>query len=149
MAHSDKLNRYVVTRHFKMESIRTAKRLIQMGDWLVKLDLKDAYFTVSIHLSHQKISQALVAGPDVGIQSRTVWCSIHLFDSSVHTEEAGIQIDLLLRQYADIGKISSGGSRKTLSHSNGATSGSRVYNQPELEFHGFLLNSHNMTIAKF
>ena len=104
MARSDKLNRYLVTRHFKMESIRTAKRLIQMGDWLVKLDSKDAYFTVPIHPSHQKISQALVAGPDMGIQSPTVWCSIHLFDSSVHTEEAGIQIDLLLRQYADIGK---------------------------------------------
>ena len=45
------LNSYVVTRHFKMESIRTAKGLMQSGDWLVKLDLKDAYFSVPIHPS--------------------------------------------------------------------------------------------------
>ena len=48
------LNRYVVTRHFKMESIRTVKGLMRKGDWLVKLDLKDAYLTVPIHSSHQK-----------------------------------------------------------------------------------------------
>ena len=48
------LNKYVIARHFKMESIRTAKGLMQTGDWLVKLDLKDAYFSVPIHPSSQK-----------------------------------------------------------------------------------------------
>ena len=51
----ESLNKYVVTGctcHFKMESIRTVKGLMQKGDWLV--NLKDSYFTISIHPSHQK-----------------------------------------------------------------------------------------------
>ena len=48
------LNRWIVVRHFKMESIRTVKKLLMPRDWLVKLDLKDAYLTVPIHNSHQK-----------------------------------------------------------------------------------------------
>ena len=52
--------------------------------------------------------------------------------SGVHTEEAGNQINPLPRRYADNGK-KQGGSKETSSHSNGATSGSRVYNQPEEE----------------
>ena len=31
------LNRYVTTHYFKIESIRTVKRLKQGGDWLIKL----------------------------------------------------------------------------------------------------------------
>jgi hypothetical protein len=48
------LNNYISCPHFKMESIRTAKDLIRQGDWLQKLDLKDAYLTVPIHHSYQK-----------------------------------------------------------------------------------------------
>ena len=47
-------NWWIVPRHFKMESIRTVKGLLMPGDWLVKLDLKDAYLSVLIHASHQK-----------------------------------------------------------------------------------------------
>lgn len=47
------LNRHVITHHFKMESIRSVKGLIQEGDWLLKLDLKDAYLTVPICPDHQ------------------------------------------------------------------------------------------------
>jgi Reverse transcriptase (RNA-dependent DNA polymerase) len=31
-----------------------AKSLIQTGDWFAKLDLKDAYLTVPVHVDHQK-----------------------------------------------------------------------------------------------
>ena len=43
------LNRFVSAPHFKMESIRTVKGLIRQGDWMAKLDLKDAYLTVPVH----------------------------------------------------------------------------------------------------
>ena len=46
--------RHVITHHFKMESIRTVNGLIQEGDWLMKLDLKDAYLTVPICQDHQE-----------------------------------------------------------------------------------------------
>ena len=51
------LNRFVAAPHFKMESIKTVKGLIQEGDWMVKLDLKDAYLAIPIHAQHQKFLQ--------------------------------------------------------------------------------------------
>jgi len=48
------LNQYVIAPHFKMESIKSVKGLIQKGDWLTKLDLKDAYLTVPVHPGYQK-----------------------------------------------------------------------------------------------
>ena len=43
------LNRFVHTEHFKMKSIHILKDLLKAGDWIVKVDLKDAYFMVPIH----------------------------------------------------------------------------------------------------
>ena len=40
--------------HFKMEGIHTLKSLLQKGDWLVKIDLKDTYFSVPISKEQRK-----------------------------------------------------------------------------------------------
>ncbi len=48
------LNRFVRYEHFKMEGLQTVKALVRKGDWMVKLDLKDAYLTLPIHPAHQK-----------------------------------------------------------------------------------------------
>uniref|UniRef100_A0A1X7VNT7 Reverse transcriptase domain-containing protein n=1 Tax=Amphimedon queenslandica TaxID=400682 RepID=A0A1X7VNT7_AMPQE len=37
-----------------MEGIHTFKSLLQKGDWLVKIDLKDSYFSVPISKEHRK-----------------------------------------------------------------------------------------------
>ena len=37
-----------------MEGIHTLKDLIKPGDWLTKVDLKDTYFTITIHHSHRR-----------------------------------------------------------------------------------------------
>ena len=44
-----KLNEYVHTEHFKMEGIHLLKDLLRKGDWMTKVDLKDAYFMIPIH----------------------------------------------------------------------------------------------------
>lgn len=51
------LYRFVAAPHFKMESVQTVKGLIKEGDWMAKLDVKDAYLTVPIHPQHQKFLQ--------------------------------------------------------------------------------------------
>lgn len=39
---------FVVYPHFKMEDFRTALKLIYMGFWMATIDLKDAYFLISV-----------------------------------------------------------------------------------------------------
>ena len=55
-----------------MESIKLVKGLIQEGDWLTKLDLKDAYLILPVHQAHQK-SEVPMARPTVAIQSPSLW----------------------------------------------------------------------------
>ena len=40
------LNHYVPYHHFKMEGLKDVKNLLKRGDWMCKMDLKDAYFSV-------------------------------------------------------------------------------------------------------
>jgi len=48
------LNGFVQKQHFKMEGSRMVKDLLQPGDWMCSLDLKDAYHSVSIAKEHRK-----------------------------------------------------------------------------------------------
>lgn len=47
------LNKFLIYHHFKMESLETVKQILRKGDWIVKLDLKDAYTTVPMYEGHQ------------------------------------------------------------------------------------------------
>ena len=42
------LNEFIQKAHFKMEGVGMIKHLLQPGDWMCSLDLKDAYFSVPI-----------------------------------------------------------------------------------------------------
>ena len=48
------LNVYTEHQHFKMEDIRCVKDLLNRGDYMCKLDLKDAYLSVPIAQCHRK-----------------------------------------------------------------------------------------------
>lgn len=48
------LNEFVQKEHFKMESIDSAINMINKGDYLASLDLKDAYFSIPIAENHRK-----------------------------------------------------------------------------------------------
>ena len=48
------LNKFVVKRHFKMETISVARELINSNDYLGSVDLSDAYFCIPIHKSYRK-----------------------------------------------------------------------------------------------
>ena len=46
------LNQFVYNPHFKMESITSPKDIVRRRDFMGRLDLKDAYLTVSVTSKH-------------------------------------------------------------------------------------------------
>ena len=48
------LNQFLRTQHFKMENIYTLRDILKQGDYMGKIDLKDAYFSVKIFPDHKK-----------------------------------------------------------------------------------------------
>ena len=52
-----RLNTFIVYRHFKMEGVNLIKHIVCTNDWMAKLDLKDAYFSVPIHKEDHRFLQ--------------------------------------------------------------------------------------------
>ena len=48
------LNSFVESTSFKMEGIHMLKDLLRPGDWMTKIDLKDAYFAIPVACQHRK-----------------------------------------------------------------------------------------------
>lgn len=48
------LNKFVDTSHFKLEDIRTATKLLSTNPLMAKIDLKEAYFSVSVHKLYRR-----------------------------------------------------------------------------------------------
>ncbi|VEN46531.1 unnamed protein product [Callosobruchus maculatus] len=48
------LNKYIDAGHFKIEDHKTAEKLIRRGCFMATLDIKDAYFLVSVNKRHRK-----------------------------------------------------------------------------------------------
>ena len=49
-----RVNNYVATPRFTMEDIRKVKLLLQPGDWMTSIDLKDGFHHIPIHREHQQ-----------------------------------------------------------------------------------------------
>ena len=49
------LNRFIAKQRFKMEGAHVLKDLLQSGDWMVSIDLKDAYQSVPMWREHRKL----------------------------------------------------------------------------------------------
>ena len=49
------LNEFFQYQHFKMDSLLDVFEIIKPNAWMTSVDLKDAFFTVSIHESHKQL----------------------------------------------------------------------------------------------
>ena len=56
------LNLKVLKTSFKMETLQSVLLLVQRGDWMVSLDLKDAYLQVPIHPDSRKYLRFVAFG---------------------------------------------------------------------------------------
>ena len=56
------LNQFLTPQHFKMEDLSVLAAIVQPKDYMVKVDLKDAYLHVPIWRQHRKYLQICVGG---------------------------------------------------------------------------------------
>ena len=56
------LNGYVTSSHFHMETPQSVLRSIRPGDWMVSLDLQDAYLQVPVHRDSRRYLRFVVKG---------------------------------------------------------------------------------------
>ena len=56
------LNVYITSSHFHMETPQSVLRSIRPGDWMISLDLQDAYLQVPVHHDSRRYLRFVVAG---------------------------------------------------------------------------------------
>ena len=61
------LNSFILYQHFKIEGLYLLKDLLQEGDYMCKIDLTDAYFTIPINQKVQEIPQDQMGGSPVRV----------------------------------------------------------------------------------
>ena len=56
------LNNYITSAHFHIETPRSVLNSIRPGDWMISLDLQDAYLQVPVHHDSRRFLRFVVAG---------------------------------------------------------------------------------------
>ena len=56
------LNEFVIAEHFKIEDYKIAMKLINSDSFLATLDLKDAYYLISIDKAHRRFLRFIFSG---------------------------------------------------------------------------------------
>jgi ribonuclease HI len=56
------LNRFLAKKHFKMETLQAIIKAVQPNDWMVSLDLKDAYLHIPIQYDSRKYLRFKIQG---------------------------------------------------------------------------------------
>ena len=86
-----KLNLFLKTEKFKMETPETIRTSLQQGEWVTSVDFRDAYFHIPYTGTFQEISQISCPGSDIPVQSSAFW-SVHS-PYGVHCDSKGGETD--------------------------------------------------------
>ena len=89
------LNQWVEAPHFKMAGIATLKDLLRLGDWMVKVDLKDAHFTIPIHLHHQQFLRFRVEGAMLSVYLPSIWPLLSSMDIHEGNEISDDSVEIM------------------------------------------------------
>ena len=106
------LNRYLRKQHFKMETMTKVLNLVEIGDWAVTLDLKDAYHHIMIHKSHRKFLRfyfqgvayqfrALCFGPSTAPRTYVKISSVVV----AHLRKLGLRLSSYLDDWLILNKV--------------------------------------------
>ena len=67
------INGQIKRPSFKMETVASVMKALNVGDWMASLDLKDAYFHIPIHPSHWKYLRFCYPRPLLSVQGPSIW----------------------------------------------------------------------------
>ena len=70
------LNQYLPYQHFKMEGIHKVRDLLRKGDFMVKIDLEDAYFTVPVSQEHHNFMRFRWEGTSTSFLASPLVCPL-------------------------------------------------------------------------
>ncbi|KAK6029294.1 hypothetical protein OSTOST_04593 [Ostertagia ostertagi] len=73
--HLKPLNAFLEIPHFKMENLHSVSDVAYKGDFLAKIDMRDAYFAVNIAADHRNYLAFLVEPKPLQIHLPTFWAS--------------------------------------------------------------------------
>ena len=77
------LNQFVINEHFQMENISCLKQILNQNDFMIKLDLKDAYLTVGVHEQSQRYLRFIWQEHDRWKQARRLDVAVGTLDASL------------------------------------------------------------------
>lgn len=156
------LNCFLQAPHFKLEDIRTAMKLISKNCFMATIDLKDAYYSISIHEAHRKYLRfhfndslwefsSLPFGLSVApfvftkimkpivtyLRKQNITCVVYLDDCLIMADteyQCSHYINVALNLFQRLGF--------TINYNK-----SNLNPECSTKFLGFILNSHDLTIS--
>ena len=157
------LNNFVIYRHFKMESLDAALKMIEQGAWFGSLDFTDAYYSFKIHEDFRKFLRFSVDGnlmEMVGLPNglgqaprvftRTLKVPLSVLRRDYNISITGYIDDTFLTNTNPNLLIQQLGQAAELFQDLGfmiSTEKSVIKPTQEIEYLGFILNSKFMTIS--
>ena len=98
------LNTFLNTESFKMETPETIRTSLQLGEWVISMDFKDAYFHIPIHSQSRKYMRFYIQGQSYQFKALPFGLSTASMEFAVVAKEVklmALQRGIRNHQYLD------------------------------------------------